>query len=101
METMTIASESVWFRTWRGDEIPEVAGKPMDRHTTVFFSVGQRVEAALFGADTSDDQVKSIFRAAAEASPSDILKLYNAAGQLLNITADLPSNTKDTPYSLQ
>ncbi|XP_076270902.1 phosphodiesterase 9 isoform X2 [Rhynchophorus ferrugineus] len=73
----------------------------MDRHTTVFFSVGQRVEAALFGADTSDDQVKSIFRAAAEASPSDILKLYNAAGQLLNITADLPSNTKDTPYSLQ
>jgi len=43
----------------------------------------------------------AIFRSAAEAGPSDILKLYNAAGQLLNISADLLPNTRETPYSLQ
>lgn len=41
-----------------------------------------------------------LFRSAAEAGPRDILKLYNSAGQLLNISADLPSNTKETAYSL-
>lgn len=45
--------------------------------------------------------VSAIFRAAAEAGPSDILKLYNAAGQLLNISADLLPNSLDEPYSLQ
>ncbi|KAL1491435.1 hypothetical protein ABEB36_012034 [Hypothenemus hampei] len=73
----------------------------MDRYVTVYFSVGQRVEAALFRPNTPTDQVKAIFRAAAEAGPSDILKLYNAAGQLLNISADLFPNTRDNPYSLQ
>lgn len=75
---------------------------PMDHHNiTVYFSAGQRVESALFRPSTPGDQVKAIFRAAAEASPSDILKLYNAAGQLLNISSDLLPNTKDTAYSLQ
>ncbi|KAJ3654757.1 hypothetical protein Zmor_013925 [Zophobas morio] len=38
---------------------------------------------------------------AAEAGPRDILKLYNTAGQLLNISGDLPPNTPDSRYSLQ
>ncbi|XP_019763458.2 high affinity cGMP-specific 3',5'-cyclic phosphodiesterase 9A isoform X1 [Dendroctonus ponderosae] len=73
----------------------------MDQHVKVYFSVGQRTESALFRPNTPVDQVKDIFRAAAEAGPSDILKLYNAAGQLLNISADLLPNTEDTLYSLQ
>ncbi|XP_066143280.1 high affinity cGMP-specific 3',5'-cyclic phosphodiesterase 9A isoform X1 [Euwallacea fornicatus] len=73
----------------------------MDPYVTVYFSVGLRVESALFRPNTPVDQVKAIFRAAAEAGPSDILKLYNAAGQLLNISADLLPNTHDTPYSLK
>ncbi|CAG9771195.1 unnamed protein product [Ceutorhynchus assimilis] len=73
----------------------------MDHYVTVYFSAGQRVESALFRPNTPVDQVKALFRAAAEAGPNDILKLYNAAGQLLNISANLPQNTKETPYSLQ
>jgi hypothetical protein len=42
-----------------------------------------------------------LFRSASEAGPRDILKLYNTAGQLLNISGDLPSNTPDSRYSLQ
>lgn len=42
-----------------------------------------------------------MFRSAAEAGPRDILKLYNSAGQLLNISPELAGNTLDTPYSLQ
>lgn len=42
-----------------------------------------------------------MFRSAAEAGPRDILKLYNTAGQLLNISPALPQNTPDNPYSLQ
>ena len=41
-----------------------------------------------------------VFRAAAEASPSDILKLYNTKGNLVNISAKLAENTPDTRYQL-
>ncbi|XP_050309835.1 high affinity cGMP-specific 3',5'-cyclic phosphodiesterase 9A isoform X2 [Anthonomus grandis grandis] len=68
---------------------------------TVYFSVGQSVEIALFRPSTPVYQVKGIFRSAVEAGPSDILKLYNAAGQLLNISADLPPNTPNNVYSLK
>ncbi|XP_049822251.1 high affinity cGMP-specific 3',5'-cyclic phosphodiesterase 9A isoform X2 [Aethina tumida] len=75
----------------------------MDHPTTVrvFFSVGPRQETALFRSDTPAEQIKDLFRSAAEAGPRDILKLYNTAGQLLNISSDLAANTKDLPYSLQ
>ncbi|XP_018561051.1 high affinity cGMP-specific 3',5'-cyclic phosphodiesterase 9A isoform X2 [Anoplophora glabripennis] len=75
----------------------------MDLPTTVqvFFSVGPRHETALFRSDTPVDQIKDLFRSAAEAGPRDILKLYNTEGQLLNISADLPPNNQDTRYSLQ
>ncbi|CAH1104969.1 unnamed protein product [Psylliodes chrysocephalus] len=67
----------------------------------IFFSVGPRHETALFRSDTPSDQIKDLFRAAAEAGPRDILKLYNTDGQLLNICSDLPSNTQNNRYSLQ
>ena len=41
------------------------------------------------------------FRAAAEASPDDILKLYNTKGNLINISPKLPENTPDTRYKLE
>nr|XP_023016121.1 high affinity cGMP-specific 3',5'-cyclic phosphodiesterase 9A-like [Leptinotarsa decemlineata] len=75
----------------------------MDLPTTVqiYFSVGPRHETALFRSDTPSDQIKDLFRSAAEAGPRDILKLYNTEGQLLNISADLPSNSQKNRYSLQ
>ncbi|XP_044267215.1 high affinity cGMP-specific 3',5'-cyclic phosphodiesterase 9A [Tribolium madens] len=75
----------------------------MDLPTTVqvYFSVGQRHEAALFRSDSPAEQIKDLFRSASEAGPRDILKLYNTSGQLLNISGDLPPNTPDSRYSLQ
>lgn len=67
----------------------------------VFFCVGQRHETALFCSNTPVEQLKDLFRSAAEAGPRDILKLYNTAGQLLNISPELPPNTLENPYSLQ
>ncbi|KAF5308791.1 hypothetical protein FQR65_LT06024 [Abscondita terminalis] len=67
----------------------------------VFFCVGQRHETALFCSNTPVEQLKDLFRSAAEAGPRDILKLYNTAGQLLNISPELPANTPNCPYSLQ
>lgn len=42
-----------------------------------------------------------IFRAAAEASPNDIIKLYNTKGSLLNISPRLQENTPSTRYNLE
>lgn len=41
------------------------------------------------------------FRAAAEAGPSDILKLYNTRGNLVNISHALQCNTPDSRYTLE
>ena len=41
------------------------------------------------------------FRAAAEAGPHDILKLYNTKGNIVNISQKLDENTPDTPYKLE
>ncbi|XP_033642540.1 high affinity cGMP-specific 3',5'-cyclic phosphodiesterase 9A-like [Asterias rubens] len=41
------------------------------------------------------------FRAAAEAGPHDILKLYNIKGNIVNISQKLDENTPDTPYKLE
>uniref|UniRef100_A0A1Y1K8A9 Phosphodiesterase n=2 Tax=Photinus pyralis TaxID=7054 RepID=A0A1Y1K8A9_PHOPY len=76
---------------------------PMDPPTLVqvFFCVGQRHETALFLSNTPVEQLKELFRTAAEAGPRDILKLYNTAGQLLNISPELLPNSPENPYSLQ
>lgn len=42
-----------------------------------------------------------LFRAAAEANPSDILKLYNVKGNIININERLPENTPEQPYRLE
>ena len=44
--------------------------------------------------------VSEVFRAAAEASPHDILKLYNTKGNLVNISAKLAENTPESRYQL-
>ena len=40
------------------------------------------------------------FRAAAEAGPCDILKLYNKNGSIINISERLAPNSRDTRYKL-
>lgn len=45
--------------------------------------------------------LSEIFRAAAEAGPKDILKLYSAEGHLLSISPKLPENTPHTKYTLE
>ncbi|KAK9731191.1 3prime5prime-cyclic nucleotide phosphodiesterase [Popillia japonica] len=76
---------------------------PMDppRAVQVFFSVGPCHETALFYSNTPTEQIKDLFRSAAEAGPTDIIKLYNKDGQLLNISQELEGNTPDHRYSLQ
>eukprot|EP00062_Callorhinchus_milii_P011451 gi/632957433/ref/XP_007894479.1/ PREDICTED: high affinity cGMP-specific 3',5'-cyclic phosphodiesterase 9A-like [Callorhinchus milii] len=42
-----------------------------------------------------------VFRAAAEAGPHDILKLYNTKGSIINISPNLEANTLQTRYKLE
>lgn len=42
-----------------------------------------------------------VFRVAAEAHESDILKLYNVRGSLISISPKLPENTPETRYRLE
>ena len=45
--------------------------------------------------------IVDLFRAAAEAGPSDILKLYNEKGSIVNISPKLMGNTPDSRYRLE
>lgn len=47
------------------------------------------------------DHVVEVFRVAAEAHESDILKLYNVRGSLINISPKLPENNPETRYRLE
>ncbi|XP_060071415.1 high affinity cGMP-specific 3',5'-cyclic phosphodiesterase 9A-like [Ylistrum balloti] len=67
----------------------------------VYFIVDGNYEQAEFRSDDSRDDLKETFRAAAEAGPEDILKLYNKKGNLLNISPKLMENTPDTRYTLE
>ncbi|XP_021339232.1 high affinity cGMP-specific 3',5'-cyclic phosphodiesterase 9A-like isoform X1 [Mizuhopecten yessoensis] len=67
----------------------------------VYFIVDGNKEQAEFRSDDSRDDLKETFRAAAEAGPEDILKLYNKKGNLLNISPKLTENTPDTRYTLE
>lgn len=42
-----------------------------------------------------------MFRAAVEAGPCDIVKLYTPDGRLINISPTIPPNTPSTPYRLE
>eukprot|EP00057_Strongylocentrotus_purpuratus_P026302 XP_011680776.1 PREDICTED: high affinity cGMP-specific 3',5'-cyclic phosphodiesterase 9A [Strongylocentrotus purpuratus] len=66
----------------------------------IYFSVGGREEQAEFRSDFPADDVKDVFRSAAEAGPNDILKLYNQKGNLVNISPKLEENTPDSRYKL-
>ncbi|KAK3101817.1 hypothetical protein FSP39_006588 [Pinctada imbricata] len=67
----------------------------------IYFEVGEKKEQAEFRSDDTPDDLRETFRAAAEASPDDILKLYNTKGNLINISPKLPENTPDTRYKLE
>ncbi|XP_064420137.1 high affinity cGMP-specific 3',5'-cyclic phosphodiesterase 9A [Latimeria chalumnae] len=45
--------------------------------------------------------IADLFRAAAEAGPHDILKLYNTKGNIVNISPKLEPNTQQTRYKLE
>ncbi|XP_022090063.1 high affinity cGMP-specific 3',5'-cyclic phosphodiesterase 9A-like isoform X2 [Acanthaster planci] len=67
----------------------------------IYFLVDDRPEQAEFRSDFPADDIKDCFRAAAEAGPHDILKLYNTKGNIVNISQKLDENTPDTPYKLE
>lgn len=67
----------------------------------VYFTVGEFLEQAEFSSDDTLDNVRAMFRAAAEAQNGDILKLYNTRGSLISIGPSLPANTADTRYRLE
>lgn len=66
----------------------------------VYFTVGGIEEQAEFRSDDPPEDIKETFRAAAEAGPNDILKLYNAKGNLINISPRIPENTPEHRYRL-
>ncbi|XP_072174794.1 high affinity cGMP-specific 3',5'-cyclic phosphodiesterase 9A-like [Diadema setosum] len=67
----------------------------------IYFVVGGKEEQAEFRSDFPADDVKDVFRSAAEAGPNDILKLYNQKGNLVNISPTLEENTPDSRYKLE
>ncbi|XP_031574522.1 high affinity cGMP-specific 3',5'-cyclic phosphodiesterase 9A-like [Actinia tenebrosa] len=66
----------------------------------IYFKVGEKDEQAEFGPDVPTEDIKELFRCAAEASPYDILKLYNTKGNLVNISSKLQENSPETRYRL-
>lgn len=67
----------------------------------VYFVIDGREEQAEFRSDDETEDVRETFRAAAEAGPNDILKLYNQRGNLINISPNLASNSPESRYNLE
>lgn len=67
----------------------------------VYFTVDGHSEQAEFSTEDTAENVRELFRAAAEADGGDILKLYNVHGNLINISQRLAANTPDSRYSLE
>ncbi|XP_076451771.1 high affinity cGMP-specific 3',5'-cyclic phosphodiesterase 9A-like isoform X2 [Babylonia areolata] len=67
----------------------------------VYFVIDGREEQAEFHSDDESEDVRELFRAAAEAGPYDILKLYNPQGNIINISERLVPNSPDTRYNLE
>ncbi|XP_029922199.1 high affinity cGMP-specific 3',5'-cyclic phosphodiesterase 9A-like [Myripristis murdjan] len=67
----------------------------------IYFTVNGKLEKAEFRSDCSIADVKDLFRAAAEAGPHDILKMYNPSGSMVNISPRLEANDMDSCYRLE
>ncbi|KAK2551247.1 High affinity cGMP-specific 3', partial [Acropora cervicornis] len=67
----------------------------------VYFTVGGKPEQAEFSSDFPADEIKDLFRCAAEAGPYDILKLYNTKGNIVNISPALQENSPGSRYQLE
>lgn len=83
------------FDLRRIDYAPKMASK------VIYFKIGDRLEQAEFRSDFPSEDVKDIFRAAAEAGPLDILKLYNTRGNIVNISPTLEENSPESRYRLE
>nr|CAD7259867.1 unnamed protein product [Timema shepardi] len=78
----------------------------MDRCSdrVIFFTSeteSRKTEEVRFHTSITSQELKELFRSAAEAGPYDILKLLTSDGQMLNITPSLPSNSVDSPHQLK
>nr|XP_015810518.2 high affinity cGMP-specific 3',5'-cyclic phosphodiesterase 9A [Nothobranchius furzeri] len=67
----------------------------------IYFTVNGIPEQAEFPADCPAQDVKDLFRSAAEAGPHDILKLYNPKGNIINISPSLEPNAPASRYKLE
>ncbi|XP_025759322.1 high affinity cGMP-specific 3',5'-cyclic phosphodiesterase 9A isoform X3 [Oreochromis niloticus] len=67
----------------------------------IYFTVNGRPEQAEFPVDCPTQDVKDLFRSAAEAGPHDILKLYNPKGNIINISPSLEPNSPNLCYKLE
>ncbi|XP_077392464.1 high affinity cGMP-specific 3',5'-cyclic phosphodiesterase 9A isoform X3 [Festucalex cinctus] len=67
----------------------------------IYFTVNGRPEQAEFPVNCPAQDVKDLFRSAAEAGPHDILKLYNPKGNIINISPNLEPNKPNTCYKLE
>ncbi|KAM9802504.1 high affinity cGMP-specific 3',5'-cyclic phosphodiesterase 9A isoform 3-T3 [Syngnathus typhle] len=67
----------------------------------IYFTVNGRPEQAEFPVNCPAQDVKDLFRAAAEAGPHDILKLYNPKGNIINISPNLEPNKPNACYKLE
>ncbi|XP_029315174.1 high affinity cGMP-specific 3',5'-cyclic phosphodiesterase 9A [Cottoperca gobio] len=67
----------------------------------IFFTVNGRPEQAEFPVDCPAQDIKDLFRSAAEAGPHDILKLYNPKGNIINISPSLEPNSTHSCYKLE
>ncbi|XP_053482525.1 high affinity cGMP-specific 3',5'-cyclic phosphodiesterase 9A [Ictalurus furcatus] len=67
----------------------------------IYFTVNGRPEQAEFPIDCPAQDVKDLFRSAAEAGPHDILKLYNPKGNIINISPQLSPNSPHACYKLE
>lgn len=67
----------------------------------VHFTIRGRKETAEFSSTDNPDDVRDLFRSAAEAGQHDVLKLYNRKGNIINISPTLASNTPDDSYRLE
>ncbi|XP_061697479.1 high affinity cGMP-specific 3',5'-cyclic phosphodiesterase 9A [Syngnathoides biaculeatus] len=67
----------------------------------IYFTVNGRPEQAEFSVNCSSQDVKDLFRSAAEAGPHDILKLYNRKGNIINISSNLEPNNPNSCYKLE
>jgi len=53
-----------------------------------------------FYTDTSQDEMRLLFTAAADSDPTDVLKLTTRSGRLLKLSAALPANRPNNRYRL-